>query len=91
VVVERFWEHGPEDFWMEFCHPNGDRMTFTAITQLLQQQRVTKDYEDAEQAKRDYGTSFSKCFTYRQGGRILVMSDPTSIAKRYCTLRVANN
>jgi hypothetical protein len=76
---------------MEFCHPNGDRMTFTAITQLLRQQRVTKDYEDAEQAKKDYGASFSEYFTYHRGGETLVMSDPTSIAKCYRTLRTVNN
>jgi hypothetical protein len=90
VVVERYREQTPEDFWREFSQPNGSRMTFTTITQLLRKQRVARHQEIAEQARREYGPCFAENFTYRRGGQTFVMSDPTAIARHYLMLCEAN-
>jgi hypothetical protein len=62
-------------------------MTFTAISQQLRQQRLAEDKILAEQARAEYGIKFSELFTYRCGSKILVLTDPSSIAKHYRTLQ----
>jgi hypothetical protein len=64
-------------------------MTFTAISQHLRKQRLAEDKATADKAKAEYGVSFSEFFTYRRGSQMLVMSDPTSIAKHYRALQNA--
>src|ERR1700722_14622627 len=90
VVVE-CWRRGtPEEFWQEFSHVNGTPMTFTGISTCLRQQRLVQDKAIAERARNEYGAAFSHFFTYRRGDRVLVMSDSSSIAKRYRALHGTN-
>jgi hypothetical protein len=86
VVIERWRRTTPEDFWKEFSHDDGTRMTFTGIIACLRQQRLAQDRAIAEQAHREYGDTFQDHFTYRRGSQVLIMSDPVSIAKRYRSL-----
>jgi hypothetical protein len=61
-------------------------MTFTAIITCLRQQRLIEDKAIAERARNEYGAAFCHFFTYRRGDRTLIMSSPSSIAKRYRAL-----
>ena len=86
MIVERWRQSTPVEFWKEFSLPNGGQMTFTAIGQKLRQQRLDEDKALSERAKLEYGDTFSSFFTYRKGSQNLVMTDPTFIAKRYRSL-----
>jgi len=61
-------------------------MSYTAITKQLWEARVAKDQEQAEEVKQKYGDLFAETFSYCQGGKVFVMTDPTAIANHYCSL-----
>jgi uncharacterized protein YycO len=85
MVVERWRKGTPDQFWAEFSG-DGKNMSFTAITKRLRQIRVTEDQELAEKARQEYGDSFATTFSYRRGGNIYIMTDPTTIANHYRSL-----
>jgi hypothetical protein len=89
-MVERWRKGTPEEFWQEFSHDNGRRMTFTAISRHLRQQRISEDNATAERAKAEYGPSFFEHFNYTHKNQAMEMTDATSIAKRYRTLCTRN-
>jgi hypothetical protein len=64
-------------------------MTFTAISKSLRQQRISADQAIADQAKAEYGPRFFEYFNYRHKNKVLEMTDPASIAKRYRALHSA--
>jgi hypothetical protein len=86
VVVHRYRQGTPEEFWKEFTR-DGVRMNFTRIVAELAQQRVAVDDVLARQATTEYGSSFPSLFSYRKGGVSHVMSKPADIAKRYRQLK----
>lgn len=58
-------------------------MTYTAIVKRLRDTRKQADIDLAARASREYGVQFGDNFTYVQGGKTVVMSHPTAIAKQY--------
>jgi hypothetical protein len=90
-MVERWRKGTPEEFWQEFSHDNGSKMTFTAISQHLRQQRILEDKATAEQVKAEYGLRFSEHFNYHYKNRVMEMTDAASIAKRYRALCSTRN
>jgi hypothetical protein len=85
VIVERWRKGTPNQFWAEFS-VDGKHMTFSAITKCLCETRLADDKELAEVAKQEYGDLFAQTFSYRRGGKVFIMTDPTSIANRYRSL-----
>jgi hypothetical protein len=61
-------------------------MTYTAICETMQQERIAADRADAKRAKEEYGDRFSTVFEYRRGGKRQVMNKDATIAKHYCSL-----
>lgn len=86
MVVERWREGTPTQFWAEFS-VDGKYMSFAAITKHLRQMRIAKDQKLAEKARQEYGDSFAATFSYRRGGNIFIMTDPSTIAKLYRSLQ----
>jgi hypothetical protein len=58
-------------------------MSYSAICEALQKERMAKDKLDAAHAKEEYGDRFDAAFTYRRGGQLLVMNKAAAIAKHY--------
>jgi hypothetical protein len=87
VVVERWRQGTPSEFWAEFSTEDGKHLTFTAIINRLRLSRKTEDERICEIAKAEYGVSFAENFSYRKGGVKKVMTDPTIIAKHYRQLQ----
>ena len=80
-----------EEFWDRMhallMRP-GERANFTFISNVLRKERVMRDSSDAEAAKEEYlGPKFDEEFSYRKGGKQLVLKRPHDIARRYCTLK----
>ncbi|KAN0133341.1 hypothetical protein V8E53_008781 [Lactarius tabidus] len=73
-------------FWKKFSSDKGP-MSYTAITENLQLERIAADRHDAAKAKEEYGAGFDAAFTYRRGGGHFVMSKDVAIAKQYRTLQ----
>ncbi|KAN0127741.1 hypothetical protein V8E53_014461 [Lactarius tabidus] len=73
-------------FWKKFSTDKGP-MSYTAITENLQLERIAADRHDAAKAKEEYGAGFDAAFTYRRGGGHFVMSKDVAIAKQYHTLQ----
>ena len=65
-----------------------EKVNFTLISNALRKERVTRDSADAEAAKREYlGPKFDEEFSYRKGGKQLVLKRPHDIARRYRALQ----
>lgn len=87
VVVERWRQGTPSEFWAEFSAEDGKHLTFTSIIDRLRHSRKAEDERITEIAKAEYGASFAENFSYRKGGNKRVMTDPTIIAKHYRLLQ----
>jgi hypothetical protein len=87
VVVERWRQASPTDFWAEFSTADGKHLTFAAITERLRAARKEDDKRVCENAKAEYGASFTETFSYRKGGVTKVMTDPAVIAKHWRALQ----
>lgn len=73
-------------FWQKFSAEKGP-MSYTAITDALQVERIAADRRDATKAKEEYGDGFDAAFTYRRGGELIVRSSDSAIAKHYRMLQ----
>jgi hypothetical protein len=61
-------------------------MSYKAICEALQRERMANDKIVTEQAKEEYGDRFDSIFTYRRGGQLFVMKKESAIAKHYHSL-----
>jgi hypothetical protein len=86
VVVERWRQGTPAEFWAEFSS-DGKHLSFTAIVERLRLSRKAQDERISVIAKAEYGASFAEHFYYRKGGSTRVMTDPAIIAKHYRALQ----
>ena len=73
-------------FWRKFATEKGP-MSYTAITDTLQRERIAADSRDATKAKEEYGDGFDLAFTYWRGSEYIVRSSDASIAKHYRILQ----
>lgn len=87
VVVERWRQGSPSEFWDEFSAKDGKHLAFTTIIDHLRLSRKAEDERICEIAKAEYGASFTENFSYRKGAATKVMTDPTIIAKHYRLLQ----
>jgi hypothetical protein len=67
VVVERWRQGTPHDFWAEFSDEDGKHLSFMSIIDRLRLSRKAEDERICEIAKAKYGTSFAEIFSYRKG------------------------
>ena len=74
-----------QGFWEKFSS-NGKPMTYKAICEKIQKERMARDHTDAICAKEEYGDRFDSVFVYRKGHNLLVMNQEAAIARRYRTL-----
>jgi hypothetical protein len=87
VVVERWRQGTPDEFWADFSSEDGKHLSFTAIVERLRLSRKAEDERVSEIAKAEYAGSFAEHFSYRKGAATRVMSDPAIIAKHYRSLQ----
>lgn len=87
VVVERWRQGTPSEFWAEFSDEDGKHLSFTSIIDRLRLSRKAEDERICEIAKAEYGASFAEMFSYRKGSVKKVMRDPAVIAKHYRLLQ----
>ncbi|KAH7904262.1 hypothetical protein BJ138DRAFT_1073587 [Hygrophoropsis aurantiaca] len=91
VVVHRWREAGsPDAFWESFS-ANGKRMTFTAITKQLREERMEADKRDAARARVEHAADFGEKYKYRQGANWYTLTDDTAIANRFRLLQTQTN
>jgi hypothetical protein len=84
VLIHRFRQGSPEEFWSEFSTSSCKRLSYTAIVGRLQEQREAADLVLAEKAREEYGNRFNNVFSYRgRGSEMVVMSKTSDIAKHY--------
>lgn len=80
------WQTLTEDhFWLKFS-TGQQRMSYTAICEVLKEERMAADRHLAERARDEYGDGFGSVFEYRRGGQHLVKNKQSAIARHYRSL-----
>jgi len=73
-------------FWQRFSVDH-QPMSYTAICEVLKEERMADDHYLAERARVEYKDNFEEVFGYRRGGERLVRNKDSAIAKKYRILR----
>jgi hypothetical protein len=82
--MDRYRKSSPASFWEDFTDENGKRMSFTAISQALRNEREADVAALAEQARSMYSKErFAQLFSYSKGGERRVKTKDAEIAKTY--------
>ena len=82
MLVERYRRGTPEEFWRTFT-TDGKRWNYKAILTHLAEERVAPNKHDADAAQREYGSDFSRVFSYNKNGVQHIKSKDSDIAKQY--------
>lgn len=83
IVIERWRETTPEEFWAQFSNENGMHNSWTRIVKQITAERIEEDEKTVKRARLEYGDSFDTTFTSRKGSRHFVLVDRAAIARRY--------
>jgi hypothetical protein len=82
--MDYYEQRSATEFWAKFTDENGERMSFTAISQVLRNEREEKEKELANEARQVYSHErFQELFSYRKSGRKFVKTKDAEIAKTY--------
>ncbi len=74
----------PAEFWHRFTDEEGRRMTFTAISQVLRDEREADAVTMARRARCAYREDrFNKLFSYTKSGQKRIKTKDVDIAKTY--------
>lgn len=75
-----FWEALPG----VFVKKNGkDRPVWQRVLKRCKDIRTEIDKADAAEARKQFGDEFEAKFSYSKGGKRVIMSDTTGIARKY--------
>jgi len=85
-LIERYRSGTPEDFWREFSL-GGKRFPYSRIVKALRDQRKEDNLRTVQEAQLVYGDSFNALFSYLKNGKVVVMTAPSEISKRYRELQ----
>ncbi|KAJ7585013.1 hypothetical protein C8J56DRAFT_140700 [Mycena floridula] len=85
-VMESYTSMSSQSFWARFS-VDGKRMSFTAISTALRDEREEECQRIAACARLEYGDQFAEMFKYRKGSQTLVMTKDSAVAKRYQELQ----
>jgi hypothetical protein len=82
----------PQEFWDSMPVATTKKgaqgiISYRAISNQLRQIRSERDAEDAALAKEEYGDEFDTVFSYRKGGKQMVLRRHQDIARRYRLLK----
>jgi hypothetical protein len=86
VLIERYRRGTPEEFWSTFT-TEGKRWNYKAILAHLAEEHSTQNKRDAEAARQEYGSDFSRVFSYNKNGVRHIKSKDSDIAKQYWALK----
>jgi len=82
----------PEEFWNAMPVSTTKRgsngiISYRAISDKLREIRSERDIQDTALAREEHGEEFDSVFTYRKGGKQIVLKKPQDIARRYRLLK----
>jgi hypothetical protein len=86
------WEaHTPEEFQRKWGQANGESMTNSAIIQALQSTGVNDGRAVRRMVEEYLGKErYQSLFSYKAGGKIVVMTDPIAVLRRTQVLALSN-
>ncbi|KAH9011179.1 hypothetical protein EDB83DRAFT_2580439, partial [Lactarius deliciosus] len=87
-IATSWQELTEKGFWLKFSTDH-QPMSYTAICEVLKEERAAANRRLAQQAKDEYGDGFSSVFEYRRGSDHLVKNNQSAIAKQYRSLQMA--
>jgi hypothetical protein len=83
-IMDEYQGSSPTDFWNKFTDEKGKRMSFTAISQVLRDDREAAAIALAEKARKAFSRErFDELFSYTKGGRKYIKTKDVDIAKTY--------
>lgn len=85
-IAESWQQLTEAGFWHKFSNDQG-HMSFTAICDVLKEERQAADSQLADRARLEYGGKFNETFSYRRGSKRYVTSSNAGVARRYRTLQ----
>ncbi|KAH9022117.1 hypothetical protein EDB85DRAFT_1871532, partial [Lactarius pseudohatsudake] len=90
--TKKNWAHWrvlmEKGFWLKFLIDH-QPMSYTAICEVLKEERAAANCRLAQQAKDEYGDGFCSVFEYQRGSDHHVKNNQSAIAKQYCSLQMA--
>ncbi|KAH9032488.1 hypothetical protein EDB85DRAFT_2145603 [Lactarius pseudohatsudake] len=87
-IATSWQELTEKGFWLKFSIDH-QPMSYTAICEVLKEERAAANRRLAQQAKDEYGDGFSSVFEYRRGSDHLVKNKQSAIARQYRSLQMA--
>ena len=86
ILVTRWREGTPEDFWAEFSE-GGKSLGYKVILRRLAAERKATNEGLLQQARSEYGAAFDTKFSYMKDGQRHVKTKASDVAKQYLSLK----